>query len=257
MEPKYARDRKASKSHHTITLICFAVVLMAIVCTAIFIVGMNRQLYEIKEQILGIQVDLTASATEDSGTKPTEDSIAGNTKEHTPHNFVLGVTVRKTRDIEIGTAYDFGDYAKTAKVTTTVAEGEKKQAIAVSFVPNEGTPINLDLVYVQEGADDLIVGVKCNSDLYLFDSRAFTYEWQYRTGVGPWTPVERDIVTQSNEDYSCMACKLDWINSICTAEQPIELRCNIQIKNASGDSMLLTVDGILVAADGTLVTDNP
>lgn len=253
MEPKYARDRKAFKIHHTMTMVCFAFVLIAIVCAAIFVARMNRQLSEIGKQILGIQANLSASATEGS---ETENSTVGNPTEHVPHNFVLGVTVGKTREAGIDTSYDFGDYAKTAKVTTAVAEGEKGPETAVSFVLNEGAAINLNLVSAQEEADDLVVGVKCDSDLSLFDSQPFTYEWQYRTGIESWTSVESNLVTQNNEDYSCIACKLDWIKSICTMEQPIELRCNIQIKNASGDSMLLTVDGILVVADGTLVTNN-
>lgn len=253
-EPKYARDRKASQRHHTMTMVCFAAFLAALACTAIFAAGMNHQLNEIGKQLLGIQADLTASGAED---REAASSATGSSAEHVPHNFVLGVTVGKTSGTEIGVSYDLGDYAKTVKVAASVAEGENGQKTAVSFILNEDAAINLNLISAQEKADTLIWGVKCDSDLYFFDSQALTYEWQYRTGAGPWTPAAQDIVTQNNEDYRCIACRLDWIQSICTAEQPIELRCNIQMKNASGDSVVLTVDGIFAAADGTLVTTNP
>lgn len=256
MEPKYTRDRKAARSHHTVTMICFVIVLVAIVCSTALVVRLSSQLAEIKEQISGIQSE-GIPPTEDIANETTEPHQVIDPLEPVPYVFTLGVTVGNAESTEIGSIYDFGEYAQTAKVIVSSLKNEKEQDIAVSYIlDGEETAIKMDLAYGQDESENLIISVKCNSDLALFDDQDFTYEWQYRNSIGSWTAVEKDMVSQDDEDYICFACNPDWLKNVCFLKQPVELRCNIQIKNGIGDSMLLTVDGISIAPDGTLVTND-
>lgn len=259
LTPKYVKDRKAAKNHHMLTMICFAVVLIAIVCTAVLVVQMYGQIEEIKEQIVSIQAGPAVEPTEDDGTEPTEnpteDLVIEPTEattdptvvtESLPYSFMLGVTVKNAEGIEIGTAYDFGDYAKTANVTTVVSEDESGQEIVVSFILAEGATINLDVVYAQEKTEDNAIGVKCNSDISFFDNLDFTYEWQYRTGTEDWLPADEELVIE-NDEYLSLLCDEKLWSAVGEEGDLIDIRCIITAVNEEGDMMTITVNGFTLS----------
>lgn len=255
MEAKYARERKAAKTHHTITMLCFGVVLIAIVCTAVLAVRTNSQLGEIKEQIGRIQTEVMAPPMEDTASEPAEEQQTADPIEPVPQSFVLDVTIALDESTTIVTSYDFGDYAKTANITTEVRENEKGQEVAVSFNLADDTAINLELVYIPEETGELVLGAKCYSSLSLFANQDFTYKWQYRSGGGIWTDAEAEVISHGDRDYVCFVYNPDWLKSALLLDQPIELRCSTQIENDLGDSMLIMVDGISIVPDDLLITN--
>ena len=248
MESKYARDRKAAKKHHAMTTICFVVVLIAIVCTAVLAVNANSQLGELREQIGNIQIKAPLYPTENATNEQTENQPDDELEEPTPYSFELGMTVTNAESPTIGTAYNFDDYAKSVKVTTAVTESEKGHELAVSFILAEDASVGLDLIYGQEETEDFTIRVKCNSDLPLFDNEDFTYEWQYCTGSGDWLTVDQKLVTENNGYYGLLCDENLW-NTVGVREYPRELRCIIAVENEDGDMMVITVDGFPVYQD--------
>lgn len=256
MEAKYVKERKAAKKHHTITMFCFIVVLLAIVCSAILILNVNNQLGELKEQIDNIQIEIPTYPTEVPLHKPNDEQETDPPEESTQYSFTINTTVVNGDSKEISNTYDFGDYAKSAKVTTSAAVGENGQIFTVSYLLDEEASVDLNLKYVQEETKPLTIGVNCDTNLQFFNNEDFSYEWQYRSSIGNWTSVEADIITVDDENYRQIACTTDWLKNITIMKQSIELRCIIRVKNPSGDSMQIIVDGISVAADGTIINNN-
>lgn len=58
MDIKYVKERKAAKKHHAITMPCFFVVLLTIVCSTLLLLRANMQLGELKEKIDNIQIEI-------------------------------------------------------------------------------------------------------------------------------------------------------------------------------------------------------
>lgn len=67
MDVKHAKEYKATKKHHAITMFCFITVLLAIVCSALLVLRANNQLGELKEQIDNIQIEISTDPTEEIG----------------------------------------------------------------------------------------------------------------------------------------------------------------------------------------------
>lgn len=57
LEPKYARDRRAAKSHHNIMMICFFVLVLLLLLSTILTLGTRRQLKELESLILSINAE--------------------------------------------------------------------------------------------------------------------------------------------------------------------------------------------------------
>lgn len=256
MEVKYVKERKAAKKHHTITMFCFIVVLLAIVCSVLLVLSVNNQLDELKEQIDNIQIEMPTYPTEAPLDKPNDEQETDPPEESMQYSFTINTTVVDGDPKEISNTYDFGNFAKSVKVTTTSAQGENSQAFTVSYLLDEGASVDLNLKYVQEDTKPLTIGVNCDTNLQFFNNEDFSYEWQYRSSIGNWTSVKADIITVDDENYRHITCTTDWLRNITIMKQPIELRCIIRVKNASGDDMQIMVDGISVAADGTIINNN-
>lgn len=259
IDAKYAKERKAAKKHHAMTMLCFAAVLIAIICTAIIVVCASIRLDKVQEQIANIQIEQPIQPTESAVNGPVENQQGNHPGEAAPNNFVLDVTVANTENPTISTSSDFGDYAKSVQVKTEASQNEKGQVFEVSYIlDGEEATINMNLAYGQDESENLTIGVKCKSDLTLFDNQDFTYEWQYRSSNETWIAAEEDMISRNAEDYICFSCNPDWINHISAMTQTVDVRCNIQVKNEAGDSMLFTVTtvGITLISDSTLETDN-
>lgn len=237
MEVKYAKERKAAKKHHTMTMLCFGVLFIAIVCTAVLAVSANIQLGKLKEQIKSIQIEMPVNAAEDTTNEPTEKQPGDEPEERTAHNFELAVTVTNADRPTISTTYDFGNYAKSAKVTTVTREDEKRQAFDVSFILTEDASIEVGVLSLEEEAANLSFGVKCRSELPLFDHKEFTYVWQYRTEGEEWLAVDQKLVAE-DDGY----CGLLW-NAVGEDEASRDFRCAITAEDEEGNTMTITVDG--------------
>ena len=251
MEVKYTKERKAAKKHHAMTMLCFVVLLLAIVCTVILLVGLDGQLSEIKEQIENIQVDVNTPPMEDTTSELTEEQKTTDPVKPVPHSFVLDVTATVGESTAIGTSYNFGDYVKAVKVTTAVTESEKEQEIVVSFGMDDDAAINLDLVYLQEETEKLVIGVKCDSSLLLFENQEFTYEWQYQMEDGNWLIADEGLVDENNE-YHSLCCDEKLWNIAGEPESPIELRCIITVEDEEENIMTITVDGFVFSQNISL-----
>ena len=256
MEVKYIKERKAAKKHHTITIFCFIVVLLAIVCSTLLVLSVNNQMDELKEQIENIQIEVPTYPTAPSSEETTGEQEDDPPAESTQYCFTINTTVINGDPKEISNTYDFGNYAKSVKVTTITAEGENGQAFTVSYLLDEEASVDLNLKYVQEDTELLTIGVKCDTDLSFFYDQDFSYEWQYRSSIGNWTSADADIITVDDENYCLIVCTRDWLKNITIMKQPIELQCIVRIENKVGNSMQITVDGISVAADGTIINNN-
>lgn len=256
MDAKYVKERKAAKKHHAITMSCFIVVLLTIVCSALLLLRANKQLGELKEKIDNIQIEMPTYPTEAPLDKPNDEQEVDLPEESTQYSFTINTTVVNGDSKEISNTYDFGNYAKSVKVTTTSAQGENSQAFAVSYFLDEEAYVNLNLKYVQEDAGLVTIGMNCDTDLSFFGDQKFSYEWQYRSSIGNWTLADADILTVDDENYCLIACTTDWLKNITIMKQPVELMCIIRIENESGDSIQITVDGISVAADGAIINNN-
>lgn len=255
MEVKYVKERKAAKKHHATTMLCFIVVLLAIVCSALLVLSVNNQMDEIKEQIDNIRIEMPTYPIEANLDEPTESQVDDPSVESTQYCFRIDTTVINGDPKEVSNTYDFGDYAKSAKVTISAAEGKNGQVFTVSYTLNEQASVDMNVKYVQENAELLTIGVMCETDLSFFNNQDFSYEWQYRSSIGNWTSVDADIITVDDENYCHIACTTDWLKNITIMKQPIELKCIIRIENEAGDSMQITVDGISVAADGAIINN--
>lgn len=82
--------------------------------------------------------------------EPTESQVDDSPIESTQYSFIIDTTVISSDPKEISNTYDFGDYAKSAKVTTSTVESENGQAFIVSYTLNEEALVDLNLKYVQE-----------------------------------------------------------------------------------------------------------
>lgn len=256
MDAKYVKERKAAKKHHAITMSCFIVILLAIVCSALLILSVSNQLGELKEQIGNIQIEISTYPTEAPLDKPNDEQETDPPEESTQYSFTINTTVVNGDPKEISNTYDFCNFAKSVKVTTTTAIGENGQTFTVSYLLGEEASVDLNLKYIQEETKPLTIGVNCDTNLQFFNNEDFSYEWQYRSSIGNWTSVDADIITVDDENYRQIACTTDWLKNITIMKQPIELRCIIRVKNPSGDSMQIIVDGISVAANGTIINNN-
>lgn len=256
MDAKYVKERKAAKKHHAITTSCFIVILLAIVCSILLILSVSNQLGKLKEQIDNIQIEIPTYPTEAPLDKPNDEQETDPPEESTQYSFTINTTVVNGDPKEISNTYDFCNFSKSVKVTTTTAIGENGQTFTVSYLLGEEASVDLNLKYIQEETKPLTIGVNCDTNLQFFNNEDFSYEWQYRSSIGNWTSVEADIITVDDENYRQIACITDWLKNITIMKQPIELRCIIRVKNPSGDSMQIIVDGISVAADGTIINNN-
>ena len=83
MEPKYARDRKAAKSHHAFTVFCFSVLLVLFLVSIILTLGMRRQIKELEALILSIDtepiVEVVSDTTEENNNMEIESAFESNT----------------------------------------------------------------------------------------------------------------------------------------------------------------------------------
>lgn len=256
MEAKYAKERKAARKHHTMTMLCFGIVLIAIICTAVLAVIANSQLGKLKEYIGNIQIEIPTNATECTVNEPIENQLDDESEEHTPYSFELDVAVINADNSAISTAFNFGSYENSVKVTTVPKESGEEQGIDISFVLAENESVDLKLRYFGEETAPLSIGVKGSSSLPIFENQDVTYEWQYRSSIGKWSSAGSDITSVNDEEYSCITCEEEWLKKVTIMKQPIELQCIINIENNSGDSMQITLGGIRITADGMIVNDN-
>ena len=251
MEAKYVKERKAAKKHHTITMFCFIVVLLAIVCSALLILSVSNQLGELKEQIDNIQIEIPTYPTEAPLDKPNDEQVTDPPEESTRYSFTINTTVVNGDSKEISNTYDFGNYAKSVKVTTTSAQGENNQAFTVSYLLDEEAYVNLNLKYVQENAELLTIGMNCDTDLSFFNDQEFSYEWLYRTESGDWLSVDQKQITE-NDGYYSLLCDEDLWSNLGEKEALKDIRCVIKIKDIKGNMMTITVDGCGLSQDVSL-----
>ena len=248
LDVKYLKERKAAKKHHTITMLCYFAILFAVVCSVLLTLRLNNRLRELEKQIDNIRIEIPTYPTEANLIDPTESQLDDLPVESTRNNFKIDTTVVNVDSKEISNAYDFGDYAESVKVTTAATESEKGREFALSFVLDEDALVALDLIFAQEETDALSVGVKCRSELPLFDNEDFTYAWQYCTGSGDWLSLDQKLVTENNGYYGLFFDEYLW-NTVDWSEYPRELRCIIAVENEDGDMMVITVDGFPVYQD--------
>lgn len=251
MEVKYVKERKAAKKHHTITMFCFIVVLLAIVCSTLLVLSVNNQMDELKEQIDNIQIEIPTYPTEAPLDKPNDEQETDPPEESTQYSFTINTTVLNGDSKEISNTYDFGNYAKSVKVTTTTAQGENSQAFTVSYLLDEEASVDLNLKYVQEKAELLIIGMNCDTDLSFFNDQEFSYEWLYRTESGGWLSVDQKHITESGGYYSLLCDENLWSN-LGEEEALRDIRCVIKIKDKKGNMMTITVDGVVSSQNVSL-----
>lgn len=251
MEAKYVKERKAAKKHHTITMFCFIVILLAIVSSAILILSVNNQLGELKEQIDNIQIEIPTYPTEAPLDKPNDEQETDPPEELTRYSFTINTTVVNGDSKEISNTYDFGNYAKSVKVTTTSAQGENSQAFTVSYLLDEEAYVNLNLKYVQENAELLTIGMNCDTDLSFFNDQEFSYEWLYRTESGGWLSVDQKHITE-NDGYYSLLCDEDLWSNLSEKEALRDIRCVIKIKDKKENMMTITADGVVFSQNVSL-----
>ena len=256
MEAKYAKERKAAKKHHAITMFCLITVLLVTVCSVLLVLRVNNRMSVLKEQIDNIQIEIPSYPTEAPLDKPNDEQETDPPEESTQYSFTINTTVVNGDPNEISNTYDFGNYTKSVKVTTTTAANENGQTFTVSYLLDDEASVDLNLKYTQKEIKPFTISVNCDTDLSFFNNQVFSYEWQYRSSVGNWTVVDADMITIDDENFCCIECTTDWLKNTTIMKQPIELRCVIQIRNESGDSMEITAAGITVAADDTGVSNN-
>ena len=136
MEVKYIKERKAAKKHHTITMFCFIVLLLAIVSSALLILSVSNQLDELKKQIETPACPTEAPLDKSNEEKETDPPEESTQPSFTIPSFTINMTVVNGETMESSNTYDFGDYAESAKATTSAAEGENGQVFAVSYTLN-------------------------------------------------------------------------------------------------------------------------
>lgn len=251
MDAKYVKERKAAKKHHTITMFCFIVILLAIVSSAILILSVNNQLGELKEQIDNIQIEIPTYPTEAPLDKPNDEQETDPPEELTRYSFTINTTVVNGDSKEISNTYDFGNYAKSVKVTTTSAQGENSQAFTVSYLLDEEAYVNLNLKYVQENAELLTIGMNCDTDLSFFNDQEFSYEWLYRTESGGWLSVDQKHITE-NDGYYSLLCDEDLWSNLSEKEALRDIRCVIKIKDKKENMMTITADGVVFSQNVSL-----
>ena len=249
MEPKYARDRKATKSHHTTTMVCFGVVLVAVVLCVVLIFNLYTKLNEVTEMVTYISDKLVVSTTKDDLEDLPENIESDNSSENMSNKMALRVTIKNAENTEIETISDFGAYATTAKVITANSNADKtEENIAVSWVISEKEEyINLN---VMSKADDstATIGVKCETNVVLFEDTAFTYSWQYLDKDLRWTDISEELLI-TKDGYVSVTCAEEFWNTIGPEEGHAELRCIITVENENGDAITITVDVFAVSRD--------
>lgn len=251
MEAKYAKERKAAKKHHAITMSCFIVVLLAIVCSALLVLSVNNQMDELKEQIDNIRIEMPTYPTAPSLEEPAGEKEDNPPAESTQYCFTINTTVTNGDSKEISNTYDFGNYAKSVKVTTSMAESENEQVFTVAYALNDEASIELNLKYVQEETEALVISTKCNTDMTFFTNQDFSYEWQCRTENGSWLTVDPTLVTENDGYYSLLYNENLWRN-VGEEEAMKDIRCVIKIKDIKGNMMTITVDGCGLSQDVSL-----
>lgn len=76
LEPKYVKDRKAEKTHHKVTIVCFFTLMLALILSVTLMLGMRRQIKELKTEISGINVAIASVIIEqESETVESSDDI--------------------------------------------------------------------------------------------------------------------------------------------------------------------------------------
>lgn len=249
MEPKYTRDRKASKSHHTTTVVCFGVVVTAVILCVALLFNLYAKLNEVTEMLTYISDKLIVSTTKDDLEELPEDTGIDNSSENTSNIIALGVTIKNVENTEIGTTSDFGAYARTAKVITANSKVDKTEdSISVSWVISEKEEyINLDVMSKAEDSTATI-GVKCETNVVLFEDTEFAYSWQYLNKDLRWIDISEDfLITEGG--YNSITCAEEFWNTIGSEAGLAELRCIITVENENGDAITITVDGFTVSRD--------
>lgn len=246
MEPKYARDRKAAKSHHTVTLSCFAIVLVAIVFCGVLALRISANLDKVTALISNISPNLTINSEENDMKETAENPELTNSAVDIPYSITLGVTVKNAENVEIGTVFDFGDYAKTAKAITTITEDGAGETIDVSYVLNEKEEsIKLGITYGVDESAVVTIAVRCDTDMELFKDQTFTYSWQYFDKNQNWVDIRKELLDESKE-YCSLYCNEEFWSTVSETEGTAELRCIISAVNEGGDTMTITMDGFAV-----------
>lgn len=249
MEPKYTRDRKASKSHHTTTVICFGVMVTAVILCVALLFNLYAKLNEVTEMVTCISDKLIVSTTKDDLEELPEDAGIDNSSENMSNIIALGVTIKNVENTEIGTTSDFGTYTRTAKVITANSKVDKTEdSIGVSWVISEKEEyINLDVI---SKADDstATIGVKCETNVVLFEDTEFAYSWQYLNKDLRWIDISEDLLIAEG-GYNSITCAEAFWNTIGSEAGLAELRCIITAENENGDAITITVDGFTVSRD--------
>lgn len=254
MEPKYAKDRKAAKVHHTTTITCFCVVLAAVILCAALIFNLYGRLNETMDMVAHISDKLVTNTAIDNmenlqmevGTE-TDKPI-----ENVAHRITLGATIKDNENTEIGTSSDFGAYTTTAKVIIANSKNDKSEKNTdVSWVIGEKEEY-IDLEVISRGGDSTAtIGVKCETNVVLFADATFAYSWQYCDKDLRWADISDDLLI-AKDGYYGITCEEAFWNTVGLEEGLAELRCVITTENENGDVMALTVDGFTVSRGLTL-----
>lgn len=249
MEPKYTRDRKAAKSHHTTTVVCFGVMFAAVILCVVLVFNLYAKLNEITEMAAYISDKLIVSTVKDDLEELPEDTGTGNSSENTLNTITLGVTIKNIENTEIETTSDFGAYTRTAKVITANSKVDKAEdSISVSWViGEEEESINLD---VMSKADDSVatIEVKCETNVVLFENTEFAYAWQYRSEDLGWIDISEDLLIAEG-GYNSITCAEAFWSTISPEAEFAELRCVITAENENGDVITIIVDGFTVSRE--------
>lgn len=248
IEPKYTRDRKAAKSHHTTTVVCFGVVLASVILCVVLIFNLYAKLNEVTEMAAYISDKLIVNTAKDDLEELPEDTRIDNSSENTSNMIALDVTIKNVENTEIRTTSDFGAYARTAKVITANSKVDKTEdSISVSWVIGKTEEyISLDVMSKAEDSTATI-GAKCETNVVLFEDAEFAYSWQYLKGLG-WVDISEDLlITESG--YNSIPCAEEFWSATGSEAGLVELRCIITVKNENGDAITITVDGFNVSRE--------
>lgn len=255
LEPKYARDRKASKRHHKITMICFAVLLVAILCTAVLVIRTSSQLGQIKALVGSVMTkDPVPEATDTTPPEDTALSTETTSQEETgsplpedpirpePNSFKWDVTVQDAETFSVSATFQSDNFQESVHTGTTVSRNTQN-ALTASLTTDYTTMVSMELITLEEG-EYPAVGIRCNSKHPLFEGMEFYYEWQYLGSDGKWATVESETLTQNDTDYTVIRYCPDWQPLLSFSSEPVKVRCKIQIQNDAGDRLDVSLDGI-------------
>ena len=254
MEPKYAKDRKAAKIHHTTTITCFCVVLAAVILCAALIFNLYGRLNETMDMVAHISDKLVTNTAIDNmeNLQMEVETEPAKSTENVVHRITLGVTIKDNENTEMVTSSDFGTYTTTAKVITANSKDDRpERSIAVFWVIGEKEEyINLNTI---SKADDsaVFLGVKCETNVVLFEDTEFTYSWPYLNKDIRWMDISEDLLT-AQDGYNSITCAEEFWNTIGSEAGLAELRCIITVENENGDAITVTVDGLVVSPNISL-----